>query len=203
MKFRLYSNIFRKNTAVFSHNGNQIHVGDEIGNLNTIDLNAIFPSTSVQKEPQSINEIKKNSFEGELDKDEIEEQEGSGKEPVEGKFRNSGIDVTYREDPLGFESINYLMKQVFLDLRRGTGATVISSSGGTELAFESPKYKNGLFTYSLIDGLKNKKADINKDEIITVSELQAYLIEEVKQLSNGKQVPTSRIHNKEMDYRVW
>lgn len=140
---------------------------------------------------------------GELDKDEIEEQEGSGKEPVEGKFRNAGIDVTYREDPLGFESINYLMKQVFLDLRRGTGATVISSSGGTELAFESPKYKNGLFTYSLIDGLKNKKADVNKDEIITVSELQAYLIEEVKQLSNGKQVPTSRIHNKEMDYRVW
>tara|TARA_B100000508_G_scaffold75230_1_gene58634 strand:- start:104109 stop:107174 length:3066 start_codon:yes stop_codon:yes gene_type:complete len=140
---------------------------------------------------------------GELDKDEIEEDENPDDEPIDGKFRNAGIDVTYREDPLGFESINYLMKQVFLDLRRGTGATVISSSGGTELAFESPKYKNGLFTYSLIDGLKNEKADTNKDEIITVSELQGYLIQEVKNLSNGKQVPTSRIHNKEMDYRVW
>ncbi len=142
---------------------------------------------------------------GELDKDEIESRRKITDEefPGEGKFRGAGTDVAFREDPLGFENINFLMKQVFLDLRRGTGATVISSSGGTELAFESPKYENGLFTYSLIDALQNNKADLNKDEIITVSELQSFLIEEVKRLSKGLQVPTSRIHNKEMDYRVW
>lgn len=141
---------------------------------------------------------------GELDKEEIEARQKDNDDlPEDGKFRNAGMDVAFREDPLGFENINFLMKQVFLDLRRGTGATVISSSGGTELAFESPKYENGLFTYSLIDALKSQKADVNKDDEITVSELQSYLIEEVKKLSNGKQVPTSRIHNKEMDYRVW
>ena len=142
---------------------------------------------------------------GELDKDEIESRQKITDEefPGKGKFRNAGTNVAFREDPLGFENINFLMKQVFLDLRKGTGATVISSSGGTELAFESPKYENGLFTYSLIDALQNNKADLNKDDMITVSELQSYLIEEVKQLSKGLQVPTSRIHNKEMDYRVW
>ena len=142
---------------------------------------------------------------GELDKDEIESRQKITDEefPGKGKFRNAGTNVAYREDPLGFDNINFLMKQVFLDLRRGTGATVISSSGGTELAFESPKYENGLFTYSLIDALQNNKADLNKDDIITVSELQSFLIEEVKRLSKGLQVPTSRIHNKEMDYRVW
>ncbi|PHR45098.1 MAG: hypothetical protein COA32_13950 [Fluviicola sp.] len=141
---------------------------------------------------------------GELDKDEVEKRENiTNDSPEKWKFRNAGIAVAFREDPLGFDNINYLMKQVFLDLRRGTGATVISSSGGTELAFESPKYKNGLFTYSLIDALQSNKADTNKDKVITVSELQLYLTEEVKKLSNGLQIPTSRIHNKEMDYRVW
>lgn len=142
---------------------------------------------------------------GELDKDEIESRQKITDEefPGKGQFRNAGVNVAYREDPLGFENINFLMKQVFLDLRKGTGATVISSSGGTELAFESPKYENGLFTYSLIDGLQNNKADLNKDGVINISELQSYLIREVKELSKGLQVPTSRIHNKEMDYRVW
>ena len=39
------------------------------------------------------------------------------------------------------------------------------------------KWKNGLFTYSLLNGLKNHQADTNKDRMIAVSELQAYVIE--------------------------
>ena len=39
------------------------------------------------------------------------------------------------------------------------------------------KWKNGLFTYSLLNGLKNHQADTNKDRVIAVSELQAYVIE--------------------------
>ncbi|MCH2233126.1 MAG: hypothetical protein MK078_02650 [Crocinitomicaceae bacterium] len=95
------------------------------------------------------------------------------------------------------------MKSLFTDLRRGTGAIVISSSGGAELAIESSKYENGLFTFCLIDALNNNNADINKDKAITISELQAYVTQEVSRLSNGLQVPTSRIQNKELDYRIW
>ena len=62
MKFRLFSNIFRKNTAVFSHDGNQIHVGDELGNLYTINFDAVFPTTDVGSNPQSINKIIKSEY---------------------------------------------------------------------------------------------------------------------------------------------
>ena len=179
------------------------------------DMNFNYPSErgipykKIEELVDGIKALKKllildTCHSGELDKEEVERRENiTNESPEKGRFRNVGPGVAFKEDPMGFDNINYLMKQVFLDLRRGTGATVISSSGGTEQAFESPKYENGLFTYSLIDALQSKKADMNKDKIITVSELQIYLTEEVKKLSKGLQIPTSRIHNKEMDYRVW
>jgi hypothetical protein len=47
------------------------------------------------------------------------------------------------------------------------------------------------------------KPDLEKDGFITISELKEYVSEEVKNLSGGKQTPTSRIQNNELDYRVW
>lgn len=140
---------------------------------------------------------------GELDKDEVEKTEGDNQDPGNWEFRGAGVDVAFKEDPLGFENTNNLMRSLFLDLRKGTGATVIASSGGAEYALESSKYENGLFTYCLIDALNNEKADLNKDKRITISELQIFLRAEVKRLSNGSQVPTSRIQNKELDYQLW
>ena len=55
------------------------------------------------------------------------------------------------------------MKELFADLRRGTGATVTSSAGGAEYALESSQWNNGVFTYSIIEGIETKKADLNKE----------------------------------------
>ena len=101
------------------------------------------------------------------------------------------------------ENTSELSKALFTDLRRGTGATVISSAGGKEYAMESDAWKNGLFTYCLIHGLKDSAADTNKDGKIVLSELQQYLREEVTNLSNGAQKPTSRIENLSMDFKIW
>ena len=141
---------------------------------------------------------------GELDKDEIEENTDE-QESEQGDiiFRSAGVAVQFKDNPLGLKSTNELMKSLFTDLRKGTGATVISSSGGVELSLESGAYKNGLFTYCLLKGLLDKEADLNKDKQISVSELQKYVSTEVNLLSNGTQTPTSRIQNNEMDYRVW
>ena len=68
---------------------------------------------------------------------------------------------------------------------------------------ESGEWKNGLFTYSLINGIKSKEADLNKDGKIMLSELQKYVQSQVVKLSGGKQQPTSRIENISMDFRVW
>jgi WD40 repeat protein/uncharacterized caspase-like protein len=91
----------------------------------------------------------------------------------------------------------------FSDLRRGTGAAVISSSSGNEYSLEGEQWNNGVFTYSLLQGLKNSEADANRDRVITVSELQTYVIEEVRKLTQGGQNPTARRENLEYDFPVY
>ncbi len=91
----------------------------------------------------------------------------------------------------------------FADLRRGTGAAVVSSSSGNEYSLEGEQWKNGVFTYALLNGLKNRVADANKDQTVTVSELQAYVIEQVRKLTEGGQNPTVRRENLEYDFAVY
>jgi WD40 repeat protein len=91
----------------------------------------------------------------------------------------------------------------FADLRRGTGAAVISSSSGNEYSLEGEQWKNGVFTYALLNGLKNHGADSNKDQTVTVSELQSYVIDQVRKLTQGGQNPTVRRENLEYDFAVY
>ena len=96
-----------------------------------------------------------------------------------------------------------LMKKMFADLRRNSGATVISAAGGMEYALEGNLWKNGVFTYCLLSGMKNKEADLNKDGKVMLSELQKYLKQQVPKVTNGKQQPTSRVENLSVDFRIW
>jgi len=138
---------------------------------------------------------------GEVDKDEL----------VESKVLDNESGVTaeliapkgdlfkkYKSKTNSFE----MMQELFTDLRRGTGATVISSSSGKYFSFEDDEYQNGVYTYALKLGLKGE-ADANKDKEITVTELKEYLYRKVESLTNGKQKPTARQENLEYDFRVW
>lgn len=140
---------------------------------------------------------------GEIEKDEVMVSEESEPEEESGDiaFRAVGIDIENKNH--NKVSTSKVMKTLFQDLRRGSGATVISSAGGVEFAMESDEWKNGLFTYCLLLGLKTKKADINGDGKIYLSELQEYVIDRVSRLSKGKQVPTTRMANISNDYVVW
>lgn len=139
---------------------------------------------------------------GEVDKEEVE-QLAANNASTQGniKFRAAGAGLVQKN--LGLKSTSELMGELFTDLRKGTGATVISSAGGVEYAMESEEWSNGLFTYCLLNGLKNEAADINQDGEIWLSELQQYLRTQVTTLSQGKQQPTSRIENMSMDFRIW
>ena len=68
---------------------------------------------------------------------------------------------------------------------------------------ENKEWKNGLFTFCILTRLKNKEADLNKDGIIMLSEMQSYVQAKITMLSKGKQLPTSRRENLEFDYRLW
>lgn len=96
-----------------------------------------------------------------------------------------------------------MSKVVFSDLRQNSGATIISSAGGNEAAFEGEDWNNGLFTYCVLNGLKNLKADKNSDGLITLSELQSFVAEQVNKLSDGAQTPTYRMENNAVDYELW
>ncbi len=94
-------------------------------------------------------------------------------------------------------------EDLFADLRRGTGAVVISSASGNEYALEGERWNNGVFTYAVLSGLKERRADANKDGVVTVGELQAYVIEEVRKLTAGGQNPTVRQENLDFDFRIY
>jgi WD40 repeat protein len=138
---------------------------------------------------------------GEVEKDDVELASNNTTEDGEIKFRNSGAGIREKKGA-GLVATSGLVKELFSDVRKGNGATVIASSGGAELSVEGDKWKNGLFTYCVIKGLRDKKADLNKDGILKVSELQKYVQKMVTELSNGKQIPNSRTENTILDFQL-
>jgi hypothetical protein len=90
---------------------------------------------------------------GEIDKDEVELAEADNGEEGDVQFRAVGNTATPK---LGVQNTSELTKSLFTDLRKGTGATVISSAGGMEFAMEGDDWNNGLFTYCLIKGIQSK-----------------------------------------------
>lgn len=104
---------------------------------------------------------------------------------------------------LGLENAFELMKALFVDLRRSTGTTVIASAGGAEYAMEGDRWNNSVFMYALLSGLQDKRADLNRDGAIMISELQTYLGATVEKLTEGKQKPIARAENIANDWKVW
>lgn len=121
----------------------------------------------------------------------------------EGTVKTRGVKLKAVGQPLGMKDSFALLQELFLDLRRGSGAVVISSAGGTEQALESDAWHNGVFTYALLEGLKTKSADANKDGAMRVSEVREYVLQKVLALTNGAQRPTTRQDNLDFDYVVY
>ena len=159
---------------------------------------------------------------GEIDKEEYVEEKTSTQEKIDpDKFYEATLKelqknlkdknvVAYNaskgeqidKNKLGLQNSYALMKSYFVNTSKGNGATIIAAAGGYEFALEGEQWNNGVFTYSVIQGLFNKQADINKDGNITVNELNKYVGNEVSTLTNGKQSPTTRIENYEYDWII-
>jgi WD40 repeat protein len=145
---------------------------------------------------------------GELDKEEIAGIKELNEHPADTNVRatRSGIELLVDENEnkgLGLGSTFELMQELFANIGRGNGATIISAAAGTEFAFEGNKWKNGVFTYCVLKGLTEKLADANNDGKISVTELQNYVSAQVQQLTNGRQRPVGRQTNFDNDWVVW
>lgn len=112
-------------------------------------------------------------------------------------------DGTAIESGASLDNSFELMQELFTGLDKGTGTTVISAAAGKGYALESDMWNNGVFTYTILNGLKNKAADKNRDKKITVSELKEYSIKKVVDLTDGRQKPTARRESLGLDWRIW
>ena len=133
---------------------------------------------------------------GEVDKEEIAKIEANTKTlDSMGVKTKSTIKITEKKK-IGMTNSFELMQNLFVNVGRGTGATVISAAGGMQYAQERGDLKNGVFTYSILEAF-------NKNATLTVSQLRKIVGERVLQLTNGLQKPTSRNETNFSDWVVW
>ena len=69
------------------------------------------------------------------------------------------------------------------------GVVIFASSQGRENSQESAAWGHGAFTEALIEGVGEGKADLLRNGTITVSELDAFIADRVKALTEGRQHP--------------
>lgn len=96
---------------------------------------------------------------------------------------------------VGFYDASKLMEGLFTDLNQGSGASVIAASEGTQLSYESDRWKNGAFTYTILQGLDDGSADLDHDGYIRLEELRRFVENEVPRLTQGAQQPSARAIN--------
>ncbi|MCX6165845.1 MAG: caspase family protein [Ignavibacteriae bacterium] len=172
----------------------------ELRGLMFDDLDKLLDSIPARKKVLLIDAC--NS--GEVEKDSSQNSVFSNQNPIaRTDSMSKGIRILQQDSKLGLSNSFELMQEIFVNLTRGNGAVVISAAGGYQSALEGKQWGNGVFTYCILKGLKDREADKNKDGVITVSELKDYVSEQVEKLTNGRQKPTSRRENLEYDFRVW
>jgi hypothetical protein len=103
--------------------------------------------------------------------------------------------ISSKENALGLKNSFELMQELFLNVSKGCGASIISAAGGDQAALEGDKYKNGYFTYAVLTYL-------NTHRTVSINELKNFVFVEVERLSEGKQKPTSRSENLDSDWNL-
>lgn len=108
----------------------------------------------------------------------------------------SGIELLVDESTVGLKNSFELMQELFVDVGRGTGTNIISAAAGTQVAYEKGDLKNGVFTYCILQMLKEHPD-------CTVQQLKEFVSTEVERLTDGLQKPTSRNEVVGFNWQVW
>ena len=73
-----------------------------------------------------------------------------------------------------------------------SGVVIMAASTGKEESQERPEWGHGAFTKALIEGLEGK-ANYNNDRTIDIKELDLFITNRVRELTDGSQHPTTEI----------
>ncbi len=141
---------------------------------------------------------------GEIDKEEeIEHQEDVVVNTVNTVTMRSKSGNSILKPVVGLKNSFTYMQVLFTNVGKGTGATIISAAGGMEFALESDDWSNSVFAFSILKGIREQKADLDNNGFIKISELQKYVKSKVYELTNGRQVPTTRQVNRYADFDIY
>ncbi len=101
---------------------------------------------------------------------------------------------------LSAEGQQRFIEEMFLLPGIHRGINIIGASGGAEFALESAQWNNGVFTATIIEALRDKKADLNGDARISVGELRDFLGQRVSELTKGAQKPSVVAAERDQDF---
>lgn len=82
-----------------------------------------------------------------------------------------------------------------------SGIVVYAASTGEQLSQESTRWGNGAFSKAAIEGLRGK-ADLSQTGRVTVSSLDTYISERVRNLTHGTQTPTTAKPRIDVDFLI-
>ena len=83
------------------------------------------------------------------------------------------------------------INQIVNDLTAAeNGVVVFATSSGRQYSLENINWNNGAFTKALVEG-RNGKADYTQDGAVTINELDTWLTDWVKQLTQNQQTPST------------
>jgi uncharacterized caspase-like protein len=89
------------------------------------------------------------------------------------------------------------------DLDAAAGRFVIMTAATTDdSSFEDASWGHGAFTFAVIEAIEGKKADFDSDQTVSMKELDLYVSQRVKSITNGVQRPTTIIPESVPDFPV-
>lgn len=160
---------------------------------------------------------------GEVDREEMQRQNGIVPHLQTEGIRTKGV-TDVAAPRVGLANSFELMQSLFTDVSRRTGTTVIAAAGGTQFALEKNSLKNGVFTSSILEMLRdfgNNNLDSGYDDItksysttgrvrssfnyrgMSIYELQRKVNKRVTDLTKGLQVPTTRAGLHSTNWEIW
>jgi hypothetical protein len=92
------------------------------------------------------------------------------------------------------------MQMVFSDQLSNTGINLIAASSGTEFALEGEKWKNGVFSYALMEGWGFAARKNSSRSQVHYRDLKQYLQQTVSAITGGRQTPNTVMENGEIDW---
>jgi uncharacterized caspase-like protein len=89
---------------------------------------------------------------------------------------------------MGYENLGELVEQIKA-ASLSIELSVLTSSSGPEVSYETSGLQHGAFTKALLDAFDDPAADVNRNGLITPTALAAYVENRVPMLTGDKQHP--------------